>query len=280
MKNMMKDMMKDRPATTVLCLCLAASLAGCSDDGHRGAMAAEATPPAGEPASPRTSDAAVPATMATPETTVGQTPQPLPAMGNEPDQAGPAAQAEAELAVPVEAPAVDSPPAKPATAQVAAATKAHAVATVGPQLAAATHATPQTQLALPTHYTKAQRAQRFKRLAMQLRAPVLLAETEKPGNTVYSLKLGNIGISNLDGSVLVHFAMKSMESEWRNEALAAGVTQEFDCGFPQECLFWMRTGTKPAVFYAMHTPQRYAIVWDGGQGLWDLRLVDKDDPTE
>jgi hypothetical protein len=271
------------PAAIVSCLCLASSLAACSGhDDHGVAMAAEATPPTAEPASPLTSEAAVPATATNPEPAAEPTPGPLPAIGNEPDQAGPAAQAEAELAVPVEASGTDPALAKPASAQVAAAITAHAVTAVSPQIAAATHhVAPETQHALPAHYSKAQRAQRFKRVAMQLHAPVLLAETGKTGQTMYSLKLGNIGISNLDSSVLVHFAMKSMDAEWRNEALAAGITQEFECGLPQEeCLFWMRTGSRPAVFYKMHTPDRYAIVWDGDQGLWDLRLVDKDDLDE
>ncbi|MFT3898548.1 MAG: hypothetical protein QM719_12815 [Thermomonas sp.] len=270
-----------KSATIVSCLCLVVSLAGCSGhDDHQGTMAAEATPLVAEPVSTQVPEAAAPGTVINPAPTQEQASGPLPAVSNEPDQAGPAAQAEAELDIPVEAPGADSSPATPASTQATATTKAHAVATIGPQLAAATHVAPQTQQALPTHYTKAQRAQRFRQVAMQLKAPVLLADTGKPGRAMYSLKLGNIGLSNLDSSVLVHFAMKSMDAEWRNEALAAGNTQEFECGFPQQCLFWMRTGTKPAVFYAMHTPQRYAIVWDGEQGLWDLRLVENAGPGE
>ena len=254
---------------TAAALCLAVSLAGCSG---------EATSQLAQPASTRAADAAIPATATKPAPAAEQTPGPLPATSNEPDQAGPASQAEAELALPVQASGTDSQPAKPISAQVAAATKTHAVATAGSQVASATRVT-QTQHALPAQFTRAQRAQRFRQVSMQLKAPVLLAGTGKTGGVLYSLKFGNIGISNLDNSVLVHFAMKSMDAEWRNEALAAERTQEFGCGLPQQdCLFWMRTGTRPAVFYKMHAPQRYAIVWDGDRGLWDLRLVDQAGP--
>ena len=265
---------------TAAALCLAVSLAGCSGaDDPRGAIAAEATSQLAQPASTRAADAAVPATATNPAPAAEQIPGPLPATSNEPDQAGPASQAEAELALPVQASGTDSQPARPISAQVAAATKTHAVATAGSQVASATRITPQTQHALPAQFTRAQRAQRFRQVSMQLKAPVLLAGTGKTGGVLYSLKFGNIGISNLDNSVLVHFAMKSMDAEWRNEALAAERTQEFGCGLPQQdCLFWMRTGTRPAVFYKMHAPQRYAIVWDGDQGLWDLRLVDQAGP--
>ena len=275
MKNVL-----DTLATTLSCLCLAASLAGCSShEQNLDANTAEATPVVPEPVSTQTSEA-TPATVSSPMPTGEQTPEPLPAVSNDPDQAGPAAQAEAELAAPVEAPGTDSAPTAAASAQITAPMKTHAVATVSPQVAAATHIASPARHALPAQYTRAQRVQRFRQFAMQLKVPVLLAGDESHPLRVYSLKLGNIGITNLDNSVLVHFAMKSMDTDWRNESLSAEDTQEFGCGsmqHMQECLFWMRTGTKPAVFYTMHTPQRYAIVWNGDNGMWDLRLVDNDD---
>ena len=288
MKNVL-----DTPATILSCLCLAASLAGCSShEQNLDAKTAEATPVVPEPVSTQTSEA-TPATVSSPMPTGEQTPEPLPAVSNEPDQAGPAAQAEAELAAPVEASSTDSTPTaaaaeisavdSPATIKAQVHIAAHAVTPAikaSTQVSAATHVAAQTQSASPALSAKALRVQRFRQFAMQLKAPVLLAGNEKQGTVMYSLKLGNIGITNLDNSVLVHFAMKSMDTDWRNESLSAEDTQEFGCGsmqHMQECLFWMRTGTKPAVFYTMHTPQRYAIVWNGDNGMWDLRLVDNDD---
>jgi len=124
---------------------------------------------------------------------------------------------------------------------------------------------------------RAERVQRFAALAARAVFPALLSKEDssrEPPQT-YSLKLGDVGISNLDPGVGVHFALKTQDAEWHNQSLEPDATEEFGCGglLYSDCLFWMRTGTKPPTFYKMHTPGRYVIFWDGNAARWDLRIA-------
>ena len=98
----------------------------------------------------------------------------------------------------------------------------------------------------------------------------------KPMHT-YSLKIGDIGISNFDEQVQVHFAIRTIDGAWQDQSLAPAATDEFLCGFGQDCRFWMQTGTKPAVYYTMQSPTRYAIFWNAEKELWDLEIAREGD---
>lgn len=160
----------------------------------------------------------------------------------------------------------------------------HAVTVAQPPVAAAvntsqggvalSHAAA-TAVATAPLSAKAMRQQHFTQLAARYTSPILLSQeelTNKPLQ-VFSLKVGGIGISNFDEQVRVNFAIKSVNSDWQDEYLDPAITREFQCGFPDDCLFWMQTGSKPAVYYKMHTPARYAIFWDEGKELWDLKIA-------
>lgn len=90
------------------------------------------------------------------------------------------------------------------------------------------------------------------------------------------LKAGDVGISNLDDATGVNFAMKSGFDDWRDEYLQPRDSKEFPCGFNNECLFWMQTGSNPAVYYKIRSSSRYVIVWDADKQLWDLKLAQVD----
>ena len=250
-----------------------ATMSGCSQtgDGARGADAVAEPAVEAEAASPQS----VPA----PETAM---PEPVSvampttaAISNDADQASLAAQAEAQLEseapsqVPGESPGLEQAHAQVHVAAVginkaAIATQAHSMSAASVAAEKVGHATPQATAAT---------AVKFNRLAEKFQPPVLLAETKEP-QVLYSLKLGTVGISNLDDDARVYFAMKSMLSDWRNESLDPDDTRPFDCAVGNgTCVFWMQTGQKPAVSYSMRSQQRYAIVWDGQKEMWDLRLT-------
>lgn len=272
-------------------LLLLALLAGCDNGASQEPVATE--PPAVEeanaaaPAEP--TDAAAPepvpdhavppapapdSTAAT-DPTAPPPPDPSMPVANDPDQASGASSAESQL-VPQRAPGSEL-----SAAQRAARRRA---GEFGGGTATERAPDPATAPAAPVADAAARRAMRrehMRAVAIRLRPPALLAGTE-PGagqpQVVMSLQAGNVGITNLDAALPVNFAMKSELSEWRSESLAPRLSQEYGCSIGNsDCLFWMRTGTKPAVFYKIRSPDRYAIFWNTEQGLWDLRRVERDD---
>lgn len=88
------------------------------------------------------------------------------------------------------------------------------------------------------------------------------------------LKLGNVGISNFDDTTRVNFAIQTYQHDWTSEYLDPRDTREFACDTLENkgCMFWMQTGDKPPVVYAIDDA-RYAIIWDQQAGIWDLRKV-------
>jgi hypothetical protein len=196
-------------------------------------------------------------------------------VANDPDQAQGASEAESQL-LPQRAPGTELSAAQRAARRRAGEFGGRA-ATERPPEPAATPATPVAETAA----VRALRREHFNALAIRLRPPALLAGTE-PGagqpHVVMSLQAGNVGITNLDATLAVNFAMKSELGDWRSLRLAPRLSEEFGCSIGEsDCLFWMRTGAKPAVFYKVRSPDRYAIFWNTEQGLWDLRRVERDD---
>ena len=96
-----------------------------------------------------------------------------------------------------------------------------------------------------------------------------------PPQRTLMLKLGNVGISNFDDALRVHFAIQTLQSDWADEYLDPRDTREFFCNATDSpgCLFWMKTGDKPPVEYAMDQSHRYAIFWDSDKEIWDLQMV-------
>ena len=237
---------------------------------------APAVPPDATPATPADAAPAAPADATAP-------------VANDANQAQGANVDEAAL---LPAPAVgETAPSAAAVHAPQVATPVHPAATqvahpVHPAVAAAAHpvqhATPAHVAAVPVApaaQAQALRKERFRIVSERLRPPVALMAADLPRvpQTLMQLKAGDVGIGNSDASLAVNFAMKSPTGDWRNERLDPRITKEFACGGWQDCLFWMRTGAQPAVFYKLRWPTRYAIVWDTGQTRWDLR---KDTRTE
>lgn len=245
------------------------------------ATAPEAAPAQAMPASPGTV-ATVPPGAASAPTSAATVPTPPvasapPDQSTAPDQAHLAHAAEPSL-LPA-APAPDTPAPAPAPAPVSAQAKpathiAMTAVVAHPTPAAAAHistASAQNLHLATTHYAA---------LAAQFNKPTVLKLPGSAPQRTYSLRLGNVGISNLDRAMRVNFAMKMPDADWTNQALDANDTREFICGGMSEqqvlstdCLFWMQTGGKPAVYYRIQSNERYAIFWDDTQALWDLRVA-------
>ncbi len=124
------------------------------------------------------------------------------------------------------------------------------------------------------------RKTRFTALVSRLHSPVAVRQVELPSapRTTMMLKLGNVGISNFNETTDVYFALKTSLQDWRDEHLAPGSTREFPCslGADEACVFSMQTGEQAPVRYPLHQGDRYAIVWDSQNGIWDLRLARQD----
>ena len=139
----------------------------------------------------------------------------------------------------------------------------------------------QAPTGLNAQSVKALRQRAFTSQLTRFNRPAMLAHTDTlaappPPMRTMSLKVGAIGISNFDNLARVNFALKTFGNDWTNDFIDPRDTQEFGCGFPEDCLFWMQTGDKPPVYYAMHHDHRYAIFWDQGKASWDLRLAVQD----
>jgi len=121
-------------------------------------------------------------------------------------------------------------------------------------------------------------SERFKHLIALTASPALLSKLDSPREPpkTMSMMMGDIGISNLDDSSPVYFALKTHDSDWKDASVDPRITEEFGCGLVDECLFWMRTGTNPAVFYKLRSPERYALFWNEPSAIWDLRVVKRD----
>lgn len=123
---------------------------------------------------------------------------------------------------------------------------------------------------------EAKRQARFASVASHLQRTVPLRVTgPNPSQTVMMLKLGNVGISNFDDAIQVHFAIQTLQNDWTDEYLDPRDTREFFCNAMDSpgCLFWMKTGDKAPVEYAMDQSHRYAIFWDPDKEIWDLQRV-------
>ncbi|WP_426689760.1 hypothetical protein [Rhodanobacter ginsengiterrae] len=244
-----------------------------------------------EPAPQAAMPAAQPAPTGTASTSPAASAAPPAAQANQPDQASLARQAEPALE-PVANAAADSD-------------KQHAMATL-----AIPHATPKqlshtamvnhavtqasavhsplatSQMTHASTVLNAQSAtalkqQRFASLMTRFHHPAALARYDTlvappPTMTTMSLKMGGVGISNFDDVARVNFALKTSDSDWTNNYLDPRDTREFGCGLIGDCLFWMQTGDRTPVYYAMHHEQRYAIFWDQNKAIWDLRLAVQD----
>lgn len=219
--------------------------------------------PAEMPAAPAPASAQDPATAAT-------TPEPAQALPPaETNAANQAEQAEADASV--------------ASAPIATGTH------ISPQVAAATHVAaghpqphPAAEVAKPATVSASAMkadARRFRTLSMRARVATRLQATDSPNPPkLMMLKAGNIGITNLDLQVPVHFAFRAFPGDWTNQTLAPNLSKELGCGMPgANCLFWMRTGAKPAVFYKMQAAKRYGIFWNASDGIWDMREAIIDD---
>ncbi len=182
------------------------------------------------------------------------------------DQAQLAGAGEAAL-LPAQAPPGTPSSAKKPNTFAAMPYVAHPTATAATHLSATTAI--QHAAAQPTH---------FAQLAAKFREPAAMSLPPVTQHTM-SLRIGDVGISNLDSAMRVSFAMKSSNQAWTNQALDANDTREFGCGglsadqLDMECLFWMQTGNKPAVYYRIKSNARYAIFWDDSQALWDLQAA-------
>lgn len=279
-----------------------ATIFGCMrTDANGAAEQAQATPAPADPVATATDTAPAPSPQEAPPATEETPADPMPAAtdgqdapppapappadgadvvvsaSNDANQAALAASAEAAMEAPSAAPG-DPEHLDRASAQVRVIDRsvdrvAMAQRQTPSRAAAATQLT--TPVAHMTPQAKAAAVARFNHLATRFQTPSLLTEPPPP-TQLYSLKSGNVGISNLDTSASVHFAMKSPLSDWRDESLVAKDTREFVCGMP-DCLFWMQTGGKPAVYYKISSPQRYTIAWSPGKGVWDLRLSPQGD---
>lgn len=139
----------------------------------------------------------------------------------------------------------------------------------------ATKANPSV-LATATGSIEARRRVKFAAVASQLQRTVPLRITSpNPPQSMMMLKLGNVGISNFDDAIQVHFAIQTLQNDWTDKYLDPRDTREFFCNAIDSpgCLFWMKTGDKAPVEYAMNQSQRYAIFWDPDKGIWDLQRV-------
>ena len=190
---------------------------------------------------------------------------------NQANQARLATQGEGAVNAPAAVP--DAGPAMARSHLVATAARPAAVATGQAKIENPPSHTTAVAAASGVTPMSAMRPQRFHQLA----TPVALL-ANKPTKT-YSLHLGRIAISNFDQQARVNFAIKMVDSDWTDEFLTPAETREFQCtGWPlQDCYFWMRTGTKPAVYYTMHSQARYVIFWDDDKGLWDLKIAREGD---
>jgi|GEM_PF-4389554 hypothetical protein len=242
-----------------------------------------------EPAPQTAVSAAQPAPSGTATPSPAESASPPAAQANQPDQASLAQQAESALE-------------PPSAIAAAGSDKQKAMATLGnphitPQhlshVAIANHAITQaspihSQLAAPqiahaptvlnAQSATALKQQRFTSLLTRFHRPVALARNDTlasppPTMQTMSLKMGGIGISNFDDVARVNFALKTSDSDWTNNYLDPRDTREFGCGLIGDCLFWMQTGDRTPVYYAMHPEQRYAIFWDQNKAIWDLRLA-------
>lgn len=241
-----------------------------------------------EPAPQAAMSAAQPAPTGTAPPSPAESAAPPAAQANQPDQASLARQAEPAL--------------EPAENAAAGTNKQNAMATLAnphatPQqlahAAMASHAITQastvhpplatSQMAHASTVLNAQsaRAQKFASLMTRFHRPAALARYDTmvappPTMTTMSLKMGGVGISNFDDVARVNFALKTPDSDWTNNYLDPRDTREFGCGLIGDCLFWMQTGDRTPVYYAMHPEQRYAIFWDQNKAIWDLRLAVQD----
>jgi hypothetical protein len=267
-------------------------LVSCSNSNQKGTYqpasedlaAVEATdtaaPKSGPPPATTTQSVTQPDQMQpAPEPAPAPAPAPTSHESNSVDQAQLAAQAEAQMDAPSAAPGtagIAGSPAVAAAKQAVTRPLANASAIPPPQAAskASVKASPASASTAPT--AKATPADKFRFLIAATASPALLSKLDSPREPPHtmSLMMGDIGISNLDDTSTVNFALKSHDSDWKNESLEPRLTGEFKCsGLVDECLFWMQTGMTPAVFYKLRSPERYAVFWNEQHAMWDLRVV-------
>jgi hypothetical protein len=265
--------MNAKPALAALLL--PAAMVACSDDsGSEPAMVAEAVQAA----------PVAPATVAGGEAQA-MTTDPGAAMSNEPDQAALAAQAEARLP-PQDAtsgaeeagntaPTVSAAPAGPADTGAHPAVHHAAFAVPAHAAVAATHDPVDMGAAVvepdPSAGAATAHAPGFAQLATNASVPTAIVVPQAPGGAIAQPMLlhNHVGISNLDPNLRVYFAVKPGQADWRNESLLPGHTGEIDCGVG-ECLFWMQTGSRPALQYRLRQQERYGIYWNRAKGIWDF----------
>ena len=246
-----------------------------------------------EPAPQAAMSAAQPAPTGTASPSPAESAAPPAAQANQPDQASLARQAEPALELAATAAAgsdkqnamatLANPHAHATPQQLShAAVASHAVTQASS--VHSPHATPQMTHAstvLNAQSATALKQQRFASLMTRFHRPAALARYDTlvappPTMTTMSLKMGGVGISNFDDVARVNFALKTSDSDWTNNYLDPRDTREFGCGLIGDCLFWMQTGDRTPVYYAMHREQRYAIFWDQNKAIWDLRLAVQD----
>ena len=252
------------------------------------------------PAEPATVTEAIPATPVAPATASNPaTSGPGPAdagvaASNEQNQATLATEAEAQP-MPQDATAGDSQtgtaPATPVAAPAVAAdggtqpamTMHHAAAVAAKHAAGtpAHHAVDMGAAAIQpdsSASTATRRKLGFSQLATHFSDPITIATPQAPKEGVAQpmLMARSVGISNLDNAARVYFAIKTQQGAWRNESLSPGQTGEIDCGIG-DCLFWMSTGSQPAVRYNLQQQERYGIFWNSAVEAWDLGVRKRDD---